>query len=238
MTEPVSTGERIREMFSGLAPEYDRFNAWASLGLHRFWRRALAGQIHAGSRVLDLGAGTGALGAEILSRWGKGSGGGVTAVDFSLEMLTRGRRNNPPDDRLSAVQARGESLPFAAGRFDFVVSAFVLRNLQRAGVLEAVFREAYRVLRPSGRLIFLDLRSPEGTLMKWGHRIYLNTMVPAVGRVLFRDRWPGDYLKDTIRELLSEDRIRERFESAGFGQVRGQPLWGGVAGLFDGEKAC
>ena len=74
-------------MFSALAPGYDGFNAWSSLGMVQRWRRRLARRVHPGERVLDVGAGTGALARLAAAR--AGSGGFVAGVDLSLDMLRR-----------------------------------------------------------------------------------------------------------------------------------------------------
>ena len=54
-----SAGPQIRTMFDRIASDYDRFNAWASLGLDQHWRRTLLRRIPKGARVLDIATGTG-----------------------------------------------------------------------------------------------------------------------------------------------------------------------------------
>jgi demethylmenaquinone methyltransferase / 2-methoxy-6-polyprenyl-1,4-benzoquinol methylase len=212
-------------MFSALAPDYERFNRWSSLGLDGVWRRALIRETAPAARVLDLGTGTG----DLPRRAGRA---GWTGLDISFEMLAAAR---PAAPGAGWVQASAENLPFSAGSFDAAVSAFVLRNLQKAQILETSLAEIRRVLRPTGRLIFLDLTRPRFAPLRWGHGVYLRTALPAVGRAVFGPRWPGDYLKSSIDELWPEARLREAFESAGFGRFQVRPLWGGVVSLFAAE---
>lgn len=232
-TLPVSD---IRRMFSALAPEYQRFNFWSSLGLDQCWRRRLMRELPEGP-VLDLGAGTGDL-----TRLAARRAGGrfpVVGVDFSREMLLRAQEmsGRGPGTPLW-VQAGAESLPFPSGVFSAVVSAYVMRNLQKAGVLPGALREAFRVLSAGGKILFLDLTRPRNPLVRWGHNLYMRTVVPAVGRAMFGGRWPGDYLESSIQELLPAAKLKELFESAGFSDFRVRPLWGGVVSLFSGTKTC
>ncbi len=224
----TAPADDIREMFSRLVPEYNRFNQWSSLGMDRLWRRAVVSQLPPGSHVLDVGTGTGDLLG--LSRRRGHSGVGL---DISLEMLRETGRNI---SGASLVQASAGALPFSSERFDAVVSAYVLRNLQQCGLLAESLAEFHRVLAPGGKLVFLDLTRPRFGPLRWGHWIYLKTVLPAVGRACFGARWPGVYLRRSIAELPSEDRLRSLWKSAGFRSFDIRPLWGGVVSLFIGSK--
>src|SRR5437016_2520817 len=83
---PRASGTSIRAMFDGIAPDYDRFNAWASLGLHHHWRRALVKRIPAESRVLDIATGTGDV-----AFLAADAGHETIGLDFSERMLSRAR---------------------------------------------------------------------------------------------------------------------------------------------------
>jgi demethylmenaquinone methyltransferase/2-methoxy-6-polyprenyl-1,4-benzoquinol methylase len=243
----VYSKTEIQRMFSGLVPRYDLFNRWSSLGMDQSWRRALVRELASGQEVLDLGAGTGDLSRLSALKVGMGSpqpGGPrprVVALDFSFEMLAHGQRAawNFSPQGLSPlwVQASGDSLPFPSRHFDAIISAFVLRNLYKTGILKEVLDEAYRVLRPLGRVIFLDLTRPRWPPLRWGHRVYMEWALPAMGRFLFGARWPGQYLKTSIEDMLPGDRLKDLFSSCGFKDFQIRPLWGGVVSLFFGKKA-
>jgi SAM-dependent methyltransferase len=102
-----------------------------------------------GVHVLEVGCGA-AQGA----RWLVGAGARVVAFDVSLGQLQQARtldgRSGVRVDRL--VQADAQAMPFRAGSFDLVVSAFgaIPFVADSAGVM----REVARVLRPGGRLVF------------------------------------------------------------------------------------
>ena len=65
--------------------------------------------------------------------------------------------------------AGGERLPFADAAFDCVVSTFTLCSVDD---VPRALAEAYRVLRPGGRLLFLEHGlSPEPGVRQWQHRL-------------------------------------------------------------------
>ncbi|HNC74771.1 MAG TPA: class I SAM-dependent methyltransferase [Elusimicrobiota bacterium] len=223
----VFTPGDIGRLFSPLAPRYRRFNRWASLGQDNRWRRSLIAEIEGRRRVLDVGTGTGELAALAAAR-----GASAVGLDVSPGMLEEARRRWPSG---AWVLGDGKTFPFPAGAFDAVVSAYVLRNLLKGGVLPGVLREARRVLSPDGRLVFLDLTRPEGGFQRWGHGLYNRTILPALGRWFFGEHWPGDYLADSIDALPPADELRTIFQTCGFRSLTVRPLWGGVVSLFIGS---
>ena len=219
-------------MFSALAPRYQLFNRWSSLGLDDRWRLSVVKEVGDSRRILDLGTGTGDLASRIAAALPRAT---VVGVDLSFGMLVRGRRSlseRPP----VPLQASGESLPFRDASFDSVVSAFVLRNLFMGGVLAASLREASRVLGPEGRLAFIDLTRPGNFLLRWGHGLYGRTLLPFFGRVLFGKDWPGAYLSGSILALPPAESLSRLFLENGFSSFECRPLWGGIVSLFIGKK--
>ena len=223
----------IGRMFSNLAPEYRRFNRWTSLGLDETWRQNVVREVVGARWVLDLGTGTGDLAWSVLA--GPSPLPRVAAMDISADMLHHAERQGWIPKPLW-VQAGGDQLPFRAGTFDVVVSAYVLRNLLVGGVLDAVLRECVRVLTPEGRIVFLDLTRPDNALLRWGHGLYNRTILPMVGRWVFGPRWPGRYLCASIEALPSTGVLEQRFLAAGFKRFERRPLWGGIVSLFIGSR--
>src|SRR5581483_1482372 len=155
LTDPVpssvqnpATGSTIRAMFDGIAQDYDRFNAWASLGLHRRWRKALVRRIPSGARVLDLATGTGDV-AFLAAQ----AGHTVVGLDFSERMLAKAREKDTAG-KVRWMNGSADRLPFSDRSFECVTSAFALRNLR--GCLEAAFRENYHILRKGGNVLHMD----------------------------------------------------------------------------------
>src|SRR6266700_3653364 len=152
-------GSEIRSMFDRIASDYDRFNAWASLGLHHLWRKALVRRVPDAARVLDIATGTGDV-AFLAAQ----AGHAVVGLDFSERMLAHAKEKDK-DGRVRWMNGSADKLPFSDRSFGCVTSAFALRNLR--GCLEAVFSENYRVLRKDGKVLHMDFGRPTSALSRW-----------------------------------------------------------------------
>ena len=144
MSDSPSTEERTRnigQMFSQLAPHYDRMNRLMTAGRDGRWRKlAVEAAQPRDAVVLDLGAGTGDLSEEFRRQGARR----VVALDVSADMLIRANQKYGRD-RIDWLQGDALHLPFPDESFDAVASAFVLRNLPD---LAGSFKEMARVLRP------------------------------------------------------------------------------------------
>src|SRR5881275_885140 len=145
------------------AATYDRFSAGTEkAGLADMRQRVLGG---ARGRVLEVGGGTGAN----LPHYGSGVES-LTITEPEPPMLTRLRRRLTEEGtRGEVVQASAEHLPFEDGSFDAVVSTLVLCGVDDQG---QALREARRVLKAGGRLVFIEhVRSEEPGLARWQDRL-------------------------------------------------------------------
>lgn len=109
-----------------------------------------------GPRVLDAGAGTGALSRRLISAL---PGLRPVLVDLSPSMLARAADLHAP-----RAVASVHALPFADGEFDVVVSAWVIETVDNPG---AAVAEMLRVLRPGGVLVYSFCSRPVARLNRW-----------------------------------------------------------------------
>jgi demethylmenaquinone methyltransferase / 2-methoxy-6-polyprenyl-1,4-benzoquinol methylase len=215
-------------MFDQIATEYDRFNAWASLGLHQHWRKLLVRRIPSGARVLDIATGTGDI-AFLASQ----AGHAVIGLDFSDRMLEQARVKDR-EKRIRWMNGSADKLPFSDRSFGCVTSAFALRNVR--GSLASVFRENARVLRNGGKVLHMDFGRPSSAVSRLGHKVHLNFGVPLIGQILCKERWPKGYLENTIMEFHEPEKVCAMLEEAGFSQVKHTSVSWGVVQLFEGIK--
>ena len=225
----LPTGEAkvaaVDAMFDAIAPRYDLCNRVISLGLDVGWRRqtvralGLAG----GSRVLDLACGTGDLCRDLVR-----AGLVPVGVDRSAGMLAAARAPGTPLVRGDAL-----SLPLREAAVDGVVCGFALRNF--AG-LAPVFAECARVVRPGGVVAFLEVDTPDSTLMRAGHRLWFGGVVPLIGAVL-SDAAAYRYLPRSVAYLPPPGELAGLLAGAGFTRVDRRRLSGGIAQLLTAVRS-
>ena len=145
-------------MFDRIASDYDRFNAWASLGLHQHWRRALFKHAPARSaypRYCDRDGRCGFSGRPVRAY---GCRAGFFRTDARQSAGKRPGSGPPSARQIRWMNGSADRLPFSDRSFECITSAFALRNLR--GCLEAVFKENFRVLRAGGKVLHMDFGRP------------------------------------------------------------------------------
>lgn len=213
----------IRAMFDRIAPRYDMLNRLLTLGMDVGWRRRAVRslQLPAGAVVLDLACGTGDL-----SREADRAGHRAVGFDFAAAMLARARTEAP------LVQADVLRLPVRDGAADGVTCGFALRNVAD---IDELFGEMRRALRPGGRIAVLEVSRPEAPLMRWGHRIYMERVVPFVGGRL-SDPEGYRYLPESFGVLPTPGELVAMLARHGFGDVERTELSGGIAQLLTAAR--
>jgi demethylmenaquinone methyltransferase/2-methoxy-6-polyprenyl-1,4-benzoquinol methylase len=228
----------IQQMFQYLAPRYDLWNRLASVYLDEYWRRAAVGLIPPDSRVLDICTGTGELVVKMLPRLGPK--GQAVGLDFAANMLAVAARktavlSQPSQASVAFLLGDAVTLPFAADTFDCLTNGFAMRNMLPAA--DRVLAEMWRVLRPGGRVIILDICRPPSALLGQLYRWHLQCILPLQARLLYRSRQPFQYLKDSIIEFPPPDTFLAWMAAQRFAEVTFRPLSAGIAGIFTGVKA-
>lgn len=211
----------VRAMFERIAPRYDLLNRCFSLRLDQYWRRVTLGAVAVSSQdtVVDLACGTGDL-SELTAR----TGAQVVGIDFAYNMLVGARQRHIP---ATFVHADALCTPLPTAWASVVLSGFALRNFVS---IPAVAREAARLLKPGGRLAFLEVDTPANLFLRWGHHVYFTRIVPFLGSLL-SDRQAYAYLPESVSYLPEETELLRMVEAAGFRQATKQRLSGGIAQL-------
>jgi demethylmenaquinone methyltransferase/2-methoxy-6-polyprenyl-1,4-benzoquinol methylase len=225
--------KRIAGVFSSVAGRYDVMNDLMSAGLHRWWKRFAVevSGVHPGSRVLDVAGGTGDLTALLARR--AGPGGEVWLTDVNPEMLVIGRDRMIDSGRpVPAVRCDAEQLPFPADYFDCVSMAFGLRNMTRK---ERALSEAFRVLRPGGRLVVLEFSQVWKPLAPL-YDAYSFNILPVLGKLVAKDADSYRYLAESIRMHPDQETLKSMMAAAGFAAVEYFNLAAGVVAVHRALK--
>lgn len=202
----------VNALFDRSAAHYDRACGIMALGSGQAYRRAALERagLYAGMEVLDVGTGTGLLACEVVQMLG--ADGHVVGVDPSPQMMAAGRHHRG----IRFVQALGECLPFPDSHFDFITMGYALRHVPD---LHEAFGEYFRVLRPGGRILLLEITKPASTLGAALARAYFGTLVPLLARIGTRSADAGQLMKfywDTIEHCVPPEIVLASLSQSGF----------------------
>ena len=226
---------RVRQVFDSVATKYDIMNDLMSAGMHRLWKDAMMDWLapRPGQRLLDVAGGTGDVSFRFLKR---APGATATVLDMTESMLISGRQRADADsmaDRLSWVVGDAMALPFADNSFDVYTISFGIRNVTR---IADALKEAYRVLRPGGRLMVLEFSRIPNDLAQWAYDKYSFNVIPVMGQIVAGDRDSYQYLVESIRKFPEQETFATMIRTAGFEQVKYRNLTMGIAALHSGWK--
>ncbi|MFM2390947.1 MAG: hypothetical protein RLZZ437_2502 [Pseudomonadota bacterium] len=236
--QTVPEGEKagmVHGVFTRVASKYDVMNDLMSGGVHRLWKDAMMDWLapRPGQRLLDVAGGTGDVAFRFLKRAQSAT---ATVCDMTESMLIEGRKRADADqlaERLDWVVGDAMALPFAANSFDVYTISFGIRNVTR---IADALSEAYRVLRPGGRLMVLEFSRIPNDLMQKAYDLYSFNVIPVMGQVVTGDRDSYQYLVESIRKFPDQETFAGMIRQAGFGQVKYRNLTMGVAALHSGWK--
>ena len=211
-------------MFDRIARVYDLMNSVMTMGMHHRWRtRAVdLSRVGPGSRALDVATGTGDLAVALAAR-----GAEVVGMDFSEEMLELARRKAP---ELTFEWGNALELGHEDDSFDAATVGFGARNFAD---LDRGLTEMTRVVRPGGRVVILEITTPQRPPLSWFFRVWFDRAVPLLGR-LAGDPDAYTYLPSSVRRFPGPAELGAAMHRAGLDDVRWVLTAGGIIALHSG----
>ncbi len=225
----------VEGLFSSVASKYDVMNDAMSMGIHRLWKDAMMDWLapRGALKLLDVAGGTGDVAFRFLKRAPQSH---ATVFDITQGMLDAGRTRAEADDMaesLNWVCGDAMALPFADNTFDVYTISFGIRNVTHPQV---ALEEAYRVLKPGGRLMVLEFSQIPNPAMQWAYDQYSFNVIPKMGQVIANDADSYRYLVESIRKFPDQDTFLRMIQTAGFENAKYRNYTMGIAALHSGWK--
>ncbi len=211
-------------MFDRIAGVYDVMNSVMTVGMHQRWReRAVElARVGPGSRALDVATGTGDLAVAL-----RAAGAEVVGCDFSEEMLERARRKEPS---ATFEWADALALPYEDDAFDAATVGFGARNFSD---LARGLAEMVRVVRPGGRVVVLEITTPQKPPLSTFFSLWFDRTVPALGR-LAGDEAAYSYLPSSVKRFPGPHALAAELAAAGLEEIRWILTAGGIIAIHAG----
>jgi demethylmenaquinone methyltransferase/2-methoxy-6-polyprenyl-1,4-benzoquinol methylase len=226
---------QVRAMFDRIAGVYDLMNSVMTAGMHHHWRTRAAdlARLPLGGRALDVATGTGDLAFELARR--VGPVGDVIGSDFSEGMLdlARGKQPTLPGGGVRFEWGNALDLAYDDDTFDACTCGIGVRNFSD---LERGLGEMVRVVKPGGRVVVLEMTTPQKPPLSWFFKAWFDTVVPSLGRFA-GDSDAYTYLPSSVRRFPGPSGVAEILHDAGLRDVRWVLTAGGIIAIHHGTVA-
>ena len=224
----------VHSVFESIAPKYDLMNDILSFRRHKAWRNFTMKKMNmkSGDTGLDLCCGT----CDWTISMAEQSGGAITGLDFSHNMLEVGRAKVEArmlNNQITLIQGNAMALPFEDNQFDYATIGFGLRNVPD---LRTVLQEMRRVVKPGGQVVCLELSKPTWQPFKGIYYFYFQQILPSLGKLFAKRYEQYKWLPDSLAQFPGREELVHIFRETGLEQVNAYPLTGGIAALHIGVK--
>ena len=226
----------VKKLFDNVSGRYDLMNDFMSLGIHRVWKESMLDWLapRRGQSLIDVAGGTGDIAFNFIKR--AKSGVNATILDLTESMMIEGKKKTidlPEESQINWVCGDAMRMPFSNSTFDVYTISFGIRNVTD---ISKTLSEAYRVLKPGGRLMILEFSSVNNDLISWIYDKYSFNIIPKLGEFVSNDRESYQYLVESIRKFPNQEKFSEMIINEGFRKVKYRDLTFGIAALHSAWK--
>jgi len=206
---------QLARMFNTISGKYDKFNDIMSWGMARVWRKQslLTLKKYNPKKILDIAAGTADM---CIKSYQYLNPDHVTGVDISDRMLEVGRIKVSEaglSDKIELQVQDCSDLSFADDSFDAATIAFGIRNFEK---LNESLTQIYRVLKPGGHLLILEMNEPQKGLLFKGYQLYTKIFVRLTAKYLSNDKIAYDYLTASMHAFPNGEKLIGILNENGF----------------------
>ena len=226
----------VKKIFENVSGRYDLMNDFMSLGIHRVWKESMLDWLapRRGQNLIDVAGGTGDIAFNFIKR--AKTGANATILDLTESMMIEGKKKTidlPKGSQINWVCGDAMRMPFNKSTFDVYTISFGIRNVTN---ISKTLSEAYRVLKPGGRLMILEFSSVNNDLISWIYDKYSFNIIPKLGELVSNDRESYQYLVESIRKFPNQEKFSEMIINEGFRKVKYRDLTFGIAALHSAWK--
>ncbi len=216
----------VKKIFENVSGRYDLMNDFMSLGIHRIWKELMLDWLapRRGQNLIDVAGGTGDIAFNFIKR--AKTGANATILDLTESMMIEGKKKTidlPKESQINWVCGDAMRMPFNNSTFDVYTISFGIRNVTN---ISKTLSEAYRVLKPGGRLMILEFSSVNNDLISWIYDKYSFNIIPKLGEFVSNDRESYQYLVESIRKFPNQRKFSEMIINEGFKKlIQKSYLW-------------
>jgi len=222
----------VNKVFQDVFDKYDLMNDLMSLGIHRLWKKNFINWLNPQENtiLIDVASGTGDIANLYLNKINyKGS---VCCVDENKEMLDLNKKKIEKNASVKWFCNSAEKLPFKNNYFDYYTISFGIRNVSN---INNALKEAYRVLKPGGRFLCLEISKVKNEILNRFYKIYSKS-IPQIGKLIVGKSEPYEYLVNSIEEFDSQDEFFKKIKKQNFINVSYRNLSGGIVAIHSAWK--
>jgi demethylmenaquinone methyltransferase/2-methoxy-6-polyprenyl-1,4-benzoquinol methylase len=151
-------------------------------------------------------------------------------------MMTIGRQKVKEaglENHISFEYQDSLNLTFKDDTFDAVTAAFGVRNYEN---ISQGLGEMYRVLKPGGHVMILELSEPERFPMKQLYGLYSKLVIPTIGRLLSKENVAYSYLPESIKVVPQGKVMTNLLKKQGFKEANCRAMTFGICSLYTATK--